>query len=83
MNSAVGALIITGFENKYYELVTQRGWWEKMDLKLVCVLNIIAVITLSICNILRNDGLLDTIIGAVVIIGEILTTIFILTGKIK
>lgn len=54
-----------------------------MDLKLVCVLNIIAVITFSICNILRNDGLLDTIIGAVVIIGEILTTIFILTGKIK
>ena len=26
VNPAIGALIMTGFENKYYELVRQRGW---------------------------------------------------------
>ena len=54
-----------------------------MYLKLICILNIITVIAFFVCNILRSDGLANTIFGATVIISEILTIIFILTGKIN
>lgn len=54
-----------------------------MYLKLVCAINIIAVIIFMVCGVLRSNNLPYTILGLVAIIGELLAMIFVLTGKIK
>ena len=53
-----------------------------MYLKLVCVLNIIAVIIFIICTVLRSNNLPHIIFGIVTIIGELLAVVFVLKGKI-
>lgn len=54
-----------------------------MGLKLICILNIIAVIIFMVCGVLRSNNLPYTIFGVVAIIGELLAMIFVLTERIK
>ena len=54
-----------------------------MYLKLVCVLNIIAVIIFIICTVLRSNNLPHIIFGIVTIVGELLAVVFVLKGKVK
>lgn len=54
-----------------------------MSLKIICVLNIIAVIIFMICRMFYNTSLLYTMISLAFILLEILTAIFVLTGKIN
>ena len=54
-----------------------------MYLKIICAMNILAVISYSIYEALRSDNWATTILYLAITLSEFLTLIWVLSGKIK